>query len=197
MRRQLRTGLLMTVALTVLLGLVYPLAVTAVSQVAFHDEANGSFVKDKSGRVVGSSLIGQTFADRRGNPIAQYFQPRPSAAGTGYDANASGASNLGPSNPKLIAAVRARAKAYRSFNGLPANASVPVDSVTASASGLDPDISPANAALQAPRVARARHLSLAQVMAAVHRHTSDRALGFIGEPVVNVLDVNVDLDKMG
>src|SRR3954469_11845040 len=101
MRRQLLTGLLMTVALTVLLGLVYPLAVTGASQILFHDKANGSFVKDKAGRVVGSSLVGQSFTSKDGTPIARYFQPRPSAAGDGYDANASGASNLGPSNPKL------------------------------------------------------------------------------------------------
>jgi K+-transporting ATPase ATPase C chain len=197
MRRQLLTGLLMTIVLTVLLGLLYPLAVTGASQVLFHDKANGSFVKDKSGHVVGSSLIGQSFSDSAGNPIPKYFQPRPSAAGNGYDANSSGASNLGPSNTKLLDAIAQRAKAYRILNGLARNASVPVDAVTASGSGLDPDISPANAALQAPRVAKVRGLTVAQVLAVVHRHTTNRALGIIGEPVVNVLDVNIELDRMG
>ncbi len=197
MRRQLLTGLLMTIALTVLLGLVYPLAVTAVSQVAFSGRANGSFVKDKAGNVVGSSLIGQAFTDKAGNPITKYLQPRPSAAGDGYDANASGGSNLGPTNPKLVSAIRDRAKAYRALNALPQDYPVPVDAVTTSGSGLDPDISPENARLQAPRIAKARGLTVAEVMDVVHHHTSDRVLGFIGEPVVNVLDVNLDLDKMG
>ena len=197
MRRQLVTGLLMTIVLTVLLGVVYPFAVTAVSQVAFHDKANGSFVKDKNGHVVGSALIGQSFTDSDGKPIAKYFQPRPSSAGDGYDANASGASNLGPSSAKLLDAINERAKAYRELNGLATDAPVPVDAVTGSGSGLDPDISPRNAELQAPRVAKSRGLTVAQVMDVVHRHTSDRALGIIGEPVVNVLDVNIDLDRMG
>ena len=198
MRRQLLTGLLMTIALTVLLGFVYPLAVTGASQLLFKHEANGSLVKDKSGTVVGSSLIGQQFVDAKGNPDPHYFQPRPSdSIGSPYNANGSGASNLGPSNPKLLKAIDANASAYRAFNGLSADYAVPVDAVTSSGSGLDPDISPANAHLQAARVAKARGLTLAQVMAVVHQHTSDRALGFIGEPVVNVLDVNLALDKLG
>ncbi len=197
MRRQLLTGLLMTIVLTVLLGIIYPFAVTAVSQVAFHSKANGSFVKDKSGKVVGSSLIGQQFVEPNGNPDPRYLQPRPSAAGNGYDANDSGASNLGPSNPKLLSEIRSRAAAYRLFNGLAKDYPVPVDAVTASGSGLDPDISPDNARLQAPRIAKARGLTVQQVMDVVHRHTSDRVLGFIGEPIVNVLDVNIDLDKLG
>ncbi|HEY1737449.1 MAG TPA: K(+)-transporting ATPase subunit C [Acidimicrobiia bacterium] len=198
MRRQLLTGLLMTIALTVLLGVVYPLAVTGASELLFNHNANGSLVKDKAGAIVGSSLIGQQFVDANGNPDARYFQPRPSdSIGTPYNANGSAASNLGPSNPKLLAAVEANAKAYRAFNGLRAGDAVPVDAVTASGSGLDPDISPANAALQAARVAKARGLTLAQVIDIVHQHTSDRALGFIGEPVVNVLDVNLALDKLG
>ncbi|HEY3831761.1 MAG TPA: K(+)-transporting ATPase subunit C [Acidimicrobiia bacterium] len=198
MQRQLVTGLLMTIALTVLLGLVYPLAVTGASELLFNHEANGSLVKDKAGTVVGSSLIGQQFVDAKGNPEPRYFQPRPSdSLDSPYNANGSAASNLGPSNPKLLAAVEADAKAYRAFNGLPANYAVPVDAVTSSGSGLDPDISPANARLQAARVAKARGLTLAQVMGIVHQHTSDRALGFIGEPVVNVLDVNLALDKLG
>ncbi|MBV8950178.1 MAG: potassium-transporting ATPase subunit C, partial [Actinobacteria bacterium] len=139
-RRQLVTGLLMIVTMTVLLGLVYPLVMTGFAQIAFHERANGSLVK-QNGRVVGSSLIGQNFADAKGNPLPQYFQPRPSAAGNGYDALASAASNLGPSNTKLLDAVAQRAAAYRTLNGLAPNAQVPVDAVTASGSGLDPDIS--------------------------------------------------------
>jgi K+-transporting ATPase ATPase C chain len=184
MRRQLLTGLLMTVVMTVLLGFAYPFAVTAVSDIAFKHQANGSYLS-VDGKLAGSSLIGQNFLDTHGNPLPQYFQPRPSDAGTGYDAMASGASNLGPLNAKLIAQclpVQAtekdgnpevdregnpvyeknrdgspvcnpttapqRAIAYRQFNGLAANASVPVDAVTASGSGLDPDISIANADLE-------------------------------------------------
>ena len=138
MRRQLLTGLLMTVALTVLTGLIYPAAVWAVSQVAFKDNADGSFVKNASGQVVGSSLIGQSFLDADGNAIPKYFQPRPSAAGAGYDASASGGSNLGPSNPKLLDAVAQRVAAYRELNGLAADAPVPVDAVTVVGVGSRP-----------------------------------------------------------
>ncbi len=210
MRRQLLTGLLMTVVLTVLLGVVYPLAVTGVSQLAFAHKANGSFVKDKAGKVVGSSSLGQQFVDADGNPVAKYFQPRPSAYH--YDAMSSGGSNYGPSNPRLIATclkitdnkgvscdpntIPQRAKAYRTLNGLATDATVPVDAVTASASGLDPDISPANARLQAARVAKARGLSLTEVLALVHSNTADRNLGFIGEPIVHVLALNLALDKL-
>jgi K+-transporting ATPase ATPase C chain len=191
MRRQLVTGLLMTIALTLVLGIAYPLVVTGVSQAAFSGRANGSFVKNAAGRVVGSSLVGQRFT----NP--QYFHPRPSAAGNGYDALASGASNLGPSNPKLLDdQVRPRIADYRRENLLPSNAMVPVDAVTASASGLDPHISVANARIQARRVAGARDLTLAQVLRLVASHTQSRQWGVLGEKTVNVLTLNLALDAL-
>jgi K+-transporting ATPase ATPase C chain len=189
------TGFLMTIALTVLLGLLYPLAVYGVGQGLFRDNANGSFVKNKDGQVIGSSLIGQSFVDTDGNPDSKYFQPRPSAAGAGYDALASAGTNLGPSNPKLLDAVAARVAAYRSFNGLAADAQVPVDAVTSSASGLDPHISAANAKLQAARVANARGLPVDTVNSLISKHTEGRAWGFLGEKVVNVLELNLDLDR--
>jgi len=194
-RRQLLTGLFMTIALTVLTGLVYPFAVLVVGQGLFKDNANGSFVKNADGQVVGSSLIGQNFVAADGKPDAKYFQPRPSAAGDGYNALASGGSNLGPSNPKLLDAVAARIAAYRQLNGLDASTAVPVDAVTTSASGLDPDISVANAKLQAARVADARHLSADRVLALISTHTASRSWGFLGEKVVNVLELNLDLDR--
>jgi K+-transporting ATPase ATPase C chain len=197
MRRQLLTGLLMTLTLTVLTGLVYPAAVWAVGHVAFKSNANGSFVTGANGQVVGSSLIGQSFLDADGNAIPQYFQPRPSAAGAGYDALASGGSNLGPSNPKLLDAVGQRASAYRELNGLAAATLVPVDAVTSSASGLDPHISVANAKLQAARVAKARNMTVDQVDQLIAKHTEGRAWGFLGEKVVNVLALNLDLDRSG
>ena len=195
-RRQLLTGLLMTVALTVLLGLIYPLVVTGVSQIAFNDRANGSLVKDKAGNVVGSSLIGQGFLDADGNPIPKYFQPRPSAAGAGYDPKASAATNLGPSNPKLIDAVSQAVAAYRQLNGVPDDQPVPVDAVTSSGSGLDPGISVANALLQASRVAKERNLSEADVVKLIGDHTKDRQWGFLGEKWVNVLELNLALDTL-
>ena len=198
MRRQLVTGLRMTLCLIVLCGLLYPLAVFAAGHVAFADRADGSFVDDSQGRVVGSSLLGQRFLDAAGNPDPRYFQPRPSAAGAeGYDPRASGGSNLGPSNPKLLDAVRQRVADYRVLNGLSADASIPVDAVTASASGLDPHISAANADLQVGRVARARQLPADRVRALVRAHTEGRAWGFLGEKVVNVLELNLDLDRQG
>jgi K+-transporting ATPase ATPase C chain len=187
MRRQLLPAALMVLVFTVLTGVVYPLAVTGVAQVAFHHKADGSPVK-AGGRVVGSRWIGQEFT------AANYFHPRPSAVG--YDAAASGGSNLGPSNPKLLKGVADRAAAYRSENGLSTHDEVPADAVTASASGLDPDISVANAHIQARRVAAARGLPLAAVLRLVDRHTDGRGLGFLGEPGVNVLALNVALDTM-
>jgi K+-transporting ATPase ATPase C chain len=195
LRRQLFTGLKITIALLVLLCGVYPAAVWAVGQVAFKHQANGSFVKS-DGKVVGSSLIGQSFSDKDGNPIPKYFQPRPSAAGNGYDPTASGGSQLGPSNPKLWDTVRARVVDYRKLNDLADNASVPVDAVTASGSGLDPDISIANAMLQAARVARVRGLPVETVTNLVHAHTDGRPWGVLGEKTVNVLDLNLALDKL-
>ena len=189
MRRQLVPALAVFLFFTVLVGVVYPLAVTGVAGIAFPSKSQGSLVR-RGNVVVGSRLIGQAFSGPR------YFQSRPSAAGKGYDGAASGASNLGPSNPLLLADVRARAAAYRRFNGLAANTPVPVDAVTASASGLDPEISPTNARLQAPRVARARGLPLTQVLALIQSHTANRSLGFLGEPGVNVLELNLAFDSV-
>jgi K+-transporting ATPase ATPase C chain len=196
LRRQFVTGLLMTVVLTVLLGFVYPLVVTGISQVSMSKRANGSLVS-ANGKVVGSSLIGQNFTDARGNPLVQYFQPRPSAAGTnGYDAMSSSGSNLGPSNPTLLDSVAHRVAQYRKLNGLAADVKVPVDAVTASASGLDPQISVANARLQGARVARARDLTVAQVTGLIAAHTQGRQLGILGEQTVNVLELNLALDRV-
>jgi potassium-transporting ATPase KdpC subunit len=253
LRRQLLTGLLMTLALIVLVGLAYPLVVTGVAQAFMGGRANGSLVK-VNGKPVGSSLLGQNFTDKDGNPLAQYFQPRPSAAGTdGYDALASSGSNLAPSNAKLIGnvpgvsidgkinpyaspsdpycvpvqatdkngnpitdaagnpvyeknkdgsyvcdpnTVPERTLAYRSLNGLAGNAKVPVDAVTASASGLDPQISLANARLQSARVARARRLPINVVQKSIAEHTQGRQLGFLGEQTVNVLELNLALNQL-
>jgi K+-transporting ATPase ATPase C chain len=258
MRRQLLTGLLMTIVMIVLVGLVYPFAMTGVAQVLFNRQANGSLVK-VDGKVVGSSLIGQNFVLKDGSPDPKYFQPRPSAAGDGYDAMSSGGTNNGPSNANLIGnvpgvaidpatgtpwksnpyatksdpycvpvqatdpdgngitdkagkavyeknddgsyvcdakTVPQRVLAYRSFNNLDENAKVPVDAVTASGSGLDPDISVANARLQAARVAEARRLPVDQVLELVDAHTDNRQLGFLGEETVNVLDLNLALDQV-
>src|SRR5487761_2158248 len=194
MRRLFISALMLTVVMTVLTGLVYPLVMTGVLQVAFNGQANGSLVTSH-GAVVGSALIGQNFTDAQGRPLVQYFQPRPSAAGLkGSDAMASGGSNLGPSNPALVAQVKSLEAAYRAFNAVPANVQVPSDAVTTSASGLDPDISTANARLQAARVARARHLALATVERLIGRATQGRILGVMGQPVVNVLQLNILLD---
>jgi K+-transporting ATPase ATPase C chain len=249
MRRHILTSLAMFVVLTVLLGVIYPFAVYAIGQVGFKNQAEGSLVT-VNGQVVGSKLIAEDFTS------PQYFQPRPSKAGTGfdgngYDAGASAASNQGPSNPNLIGnvpgvnidgttnpyatptdprcvpvpatdkdgndvtdkngnavyeknkdgtyvcnpgTVPQRVLAYRAENGLAASVKVPVDAVTASFSGLDPDISVANARLQASRVARVRHLTVDQVLALVSKHTDGRGLGFMGEPGVNVLELNLALD---
>jgi len=209
MRRQLVPAIVSMIIFTVLFGLVYPLVVTGVAQVAFKDKANGSIV-ERDGTQIGSSLIAQPFTNAKGDPIKKYFQARPSAAG--YDPTYSTGSNLGPTNPKLIAkclkikekgreicdpnTVPQRAKAYRELNGLANRVDVPVDAVTASASGLDPDISVANAKLQAARVARARGLSKAQVLRLVDEHTDGRPLGILGEKTINVLDLNLALDEL-
>jgi K+-transporting ATPase ATPase C chain len=188
----------MTLCLTVLCGVLYPLAVYGASQAVFRDRANGSLAKNADGDVVGSSLLGQRFVDASGDADPRYFQTRPSAAGVdGYDPRASGGSNLGPSSAKLLDAVQQRVIDYRDFNGLPAGDAVPVDAVTASASGLDPDISVANAMLQAPRVARVRGLPRVLVRSLIDAHTDGRAWGFLGEKVVNVLELNLDLDRQG
>jgi K+-transporting ATPase ATPase C chain len=210
MRRQLVPAIISMVIFTVLLGIAYPLVVTGVAQVAFKHKADGSLVS-VNGKDVGSSLIAQPFTNAKGNPIKKYFQERPSAAN--YDPTYSTGSNLGPTNPKLLAkclkvknadgstvcdpnTVPQRAKAYRELNGLASSVKVPVDAVTASASGLDPDISVANAKLQAKRVADARGLTRARVLEAIDDHTDARPLGIIGEKTVNVLDLNLALDKL-
>jgi potassium-transporting ATPase KdpC subunit len=253
--RQLIASIVMMVVVTVAFGFGYPLIVTGVSHVFFRNQANGSLLYH-DGKLVGSALLGQEFTNSKGNPLPQYFQPRPSDAGTGYEGNDSGASNLGPSNPLLIGFVAGvntvgrsgqasktnpfatkadpacvplspqgtpvtspspgqkyektaggqyvcdpntipeRAIAYRQFNGMAPNASVPVDAVTASGSGLDPDISVQNALDQAPRVARARHLAVHTVIALVHRYTQASDWGFLGEPTVNVLELNLALDGL-
>jgi potassium-transporting ATPase KdpC subunit len=253
MRRQLFTGLVFLLSLTVVLGFGYPLVVTGLSTIGFHQQADDSLVY-RHGKLVGSALLGQSFTNAAGQPLAQYFQPRPSAAGGGYDGASSAVTNLGPSNPLLIGFVAGvntvgvdgrpssrnpfaspadpecvptdpkgqpitdpspgqryartssdgyvcdpntvpeRAIAYRRFNHLRADASVPVDAVTASGSGLDPGISVANALDQAPRVAAARDLATVTVVSLVHRYTSGPQLGFLGDATVNVLKLNLALD---
>ncbi len=182
------------IVFTVLLGIAYPLLITGIGQAAFPHQANGSLVHAADGRVVGSALIGQEFRDANGSPLPQYFQPRPSAAGDGYDPTASGGSNLGPQSARLVAEIATRKRQVAAFDGVP-ESRVPVDAVTASGSGLDPDISPAYAKIQARRVARARNLPLAEVEALIARHTAGRDLGFIGEPRVNVVELNLALDR--
>ena len=193
--RQASACIAMLAIVTVVLGFGYPLAVTGISQLFFRHQANGSLVY-VNGRLTGSALLGQNFTDAKGGPLPQYFQPRPSDAGAGYDGADSGASNLGPTNPVQIKLVTERAVAYRKFNDLPPNASVPVDAVTASASGLDPDISVANALDQALRVARARHLPAARVVALVRQYPTPAQWGFLSEPAVNVLELNLALDGL-
>lgn len=207
MLKQILPSIRATIVLAILTGLLFPLAMTGIAQAVFPSQANGSLIKDASGKVIGSELIGQPFTK------PQYFHPRPSAAGSGYDATMSSGTNLGPTSSKLIegitddpktkdadesyAGVKQLAETYRKENDLPADAKVPVDAVTRSASGLDPHISPANAALQAPRVAKARHMTTEAVMQAVSEHTEGRQFGILGEPRVNVLTLNLALDKAG
>jgi len=177
----------MTVVTTVLFGLVYPLAVTGIAQVIFPDKANGQLIKRSDGTVIGSRIIGQPF----GSP--GYFHSRPSAAGTaGYDAGASSGSNLGPTNEKLIERVKTDVETLQQEHP---GAPVPIDLVTTSGSGLDPHISPAGAEFQVPRIARERGLSERDVQQIVAAHTTGRQFGFLGEPVVNVLELNLDLDS--
>lgn len=183
------TSILMTIVLMVGTGIIYPLVMTGIAQVVFHDQANGSLIKNAKGQVVGSSLIGQNFSK------PQYFHPRLSAAGKGYDATSSGGTNLGPTNKVLLKNTIAQADLIRKENNLPANYPLPADAVSTSASGLDPDISPAYADLQVPRVAKARGLSQATVLALVKKYTDGRTLGVLGEPRVNVLQLNIALDN--
>lgn len=189
MRAQLIAGIRMLFVMTILVGVIYPLAVWGVSQSVFHEQANGSLVK-VDGRIVGSRLIGQEF------PGKQWFHSRPSSAGNGYDATASGASNLGPTNNELATLVQQRAQDYRKENGLSQNVIVPIDAVTASASGLDPDISLANAELQAGRVAHENGLTSAQVKSLVHTYRVKDWLSFGGQDRINVLSLNIALAKL-
>lgn len=185
MKKNLITAVLMTVATTILLGIIYPLVVTGISQIIFHDKANGQLI-NANGKIVGSRIIGQTFNS------PGYFHSRPSAAGNGYDATASNGSQWGPTNQKLVDRVKGDVAAAQAENpGTP----IPIDLVTASASGLDPEISPASAAFQLPRVAKARGISEGQLQQFVAKHTEGRQWGFLGEPRVNVLELNLDLDR--
>jgi len=204
MVKQLIISVRVTLITLIIVSGLYPLVIWGIAQAAFNKQANGDLVRNASGQIVGSELLGQNFTK------AQYFQPRPSAAGAGYDPTESGGTNLGPTSDKLIngtpktingkpnpsyfEGVKDLAADYRATNNLPANTPVPVDAVTRSASGLDPDISPENAALQAARVAQARGIDVATVNSLIAEHTEGRDLGFIGEPRVNVLMLNLALD---
>lgn len=184
MKKNFLTAIWFTLVTTVIFGLIYPLAVTALSQLLFPDRANGQLI-ERNGKLVGSRIIGQEFTG------AGYFHSRPSAAGTGYDPTSSGSNNLGPTNKALIERVKTDVRELQAENpGVP----IPIDLVTASGSGLDPDISPAAAEFQVPRVARERGMSEAEVRALVHKHTQGRQFGLLGEPRVRVLGLNLDLD---
>lgn len=193
--RQTWTAVRALLILTVVLGIGYPLVVTGIGQVALNSQANGSLVR-VDGTVVGSSLIGQTFTDSNGNALPEWFQPRPSAAGDGYDGGASSGSNYGPENTDLITAIGDRQAAIAQSDGVEVD-QIPADAVTASASGLDPHISPAYARVQVVRVAEARGLSEEQVGALVESMVQQRDLGYLGEPTVNVLLLNLALAKLG
>jgi K+-transporting ATPase ATPase C chain len=187
---EIRGAVLATLVLAVVCCGLYPLIVFGISQALFHDKANGSLIVDKDGAVRGSKLLGQSFVAEK------YFHPRPSAAGNGYDAANSGGSNLGPTSQKLNDAIKDRIDAYRKENGLNAEQPVPADAVTASGSGLDPDISLQNAELQIARVAKARNLSEDKLRELIQQNTDDRNLGILGDPGVNVLQLNLALDQL-
>ncbi|HVA58605.1 MAG: potassium-transporting ATPase subunit KdpC [Gemmatimonadaceae bacterium] len=188
LRNQLRPAIVITLALCVITGIIYPGAVTAVAQLLFPRQANGSLIRGADGAPIGSALIGQQFAR------PEYFHPRPSAAGAGYDDTLSAGSNLGPTSAKLDSLVAARVDTVVAQDG-GVKGKIPSDMVTASGSGLDPDISPADAFLQVERVARARHADSAAVRALVDRHVQGRQFGLFGEPRVHVLELNLDLDR--
>lgn len=194
--RQLGAALRAVLVLTLVLGLAYPLAVTLLAQTLMPARADGSLLRAPDGTVVGSALIGQSFTGSDGRPLPEWFQSRPSAAGDGHDAGASGGSNLGPENPELVAAVHERREAVAAFEGVDPDR-VPADALTASASGLDPHISPEYALLQVPRVAEARGLPEGELRALVGRSIEGRDLGFLGEERVNVLELNIALDRWG
>ena len=186
---ELRAAVMVTLIFAVVCCGLYPLLVYGIGQVLFPNQANGSLIVDQDGTVYGSKLLGQQFtADK-------YFQSRPSAAGNGYDATSSGGSNLGPTSSNLVGTITQRISDYRSQNGLATNALVPADAVTASGSGLDPHISLRNAELQAPRVAKTRNLSVEKVLALIRLNTDPASLGFLGEPGVNVLKLNLALES--
>jgi len=186
MKQNLKIAFLMTIVTTILLGLIYPLVVTGLAQLLFRDKANGQLIS-RNGEIVGSRIIGQAFVG------PGYLHSRPSAAGNGYDAANSGGSNLGPTNQKLVDRVKADVARLQAENP---SQLVPVDLVTTSASGLDPDLTPAGAEFQVPRIARERGLSEGQVRQLIDQHTSGRQVGFLGEPRVNVLEVNLALDQL-
>lgn len=192
--KTLRPAIVLTLFFVLVTGLAFPLAITAIAQGLFPQQANGSLIQ-VDGKVVGSELIGQVFTSDR------YFHPRPSAAGAGYDANSSSGTNLGPTNPKLLTGadgfdgVQQLAKAYRELNGVPSDVQLPADAVTRSGSGLDPHISARNAELQVSRVAKARGLAEEKVKALVAKATQPATMGILGEPIVNVLKLNISLDE--
>jgi K+-transporting ATPase ATPase C chain len=186
MKKNLLIAVWFTLVTTVMFGLIYPLGITGLAQVFFHDRANGQLI-EKDGKLVGSRIIGQAFTG------PGYFHSRPSNAGTGYDPKSSGGSNLAPSNKNLIERVKGDVEKLQAEN--PA-AAIPVDLVTTSGSGLDPDVSPAAAEFQVPRVAHSRGMKQEDVRALVQKHTTGRGLGFLGEPRVNVLELNLGLDAL-
>src|SRR5215469_3658759 len=199
--RQHLAGLRALLIFTVICGIAYPLLMFGIAQVAFHHQANGSLVS-YNGHVVGSSLLCQEFVDAKGNPLPQYFQPRPSNAASssvkndyGCDANYSGATNLGPNNTTLLQNIKQRQQQIAKFDHVSV-AQIPPDAVTASGSGLDPNISPQYADIQVNRVAAARHLPVSEVQALVSKYTQGRTLGILGEPRVNVLNLNIALDQL-
>jgi K+-transporting ATPase ATPase C chain len=199
--RQYIAALRMLLAFTVLCGIIYPVLMWGVAQVAFKNQADGSLVSYK-GQVVGSSLLCQEFVDAKGNPLPQYFQPRPSNAANssdktdyGCDAGFSGAANLGPNNSTLLTTVKQLQQQISAFDHVPVS-QIPPDAVTSSGSGLDPDISPQYADIQVARVAAARHLPVSEVQSLVSENTQGRNLGFLGEPRVDVLNLNIALDEL-
>jgi potassium-transporting ATPase KdpC subunit len=187
---ELRRAAMVTLVLAGVCCGAYPLLVFGLAQAFFPRQANGSLIVDNEGTIHGSRLIGQPFSSDR------YFHPRPSAAGNGYDSTSSGGSNLGPTSEKLRNSIARNMGEYRSLNGLVTNAPLPADAVTASASGLDPHISPENAAFQAPRVAKAREMPLEKVHQLILEHTDNPNLGFLGDPGINVLELNLALDRL-
>ena len=184
------TSVIATIIFAVVLCGIYPVLIWGIGELVFPFQTNGSLLTDKSGQVIGSKLIGQNFTQ------PQYFHPRPSAAGSGYDPTASAGTNLGPTSQKLATAIQQNIAAYRKENNLAADVAVPADAVTASASGLDPDISLDNANLQAPRVAKARKLDVTAVEGLIQQNIDQRSLGFLGEEGVNVLTLNIALDDL-